>query len=583
MKWTENTWEILRLFLYGIAVYTWLTVLSPLSTTDTRYSVYLLIAVVSLLCACDYCRVDAVMEKKQRMVLRFFSVMFALAVLLANYTLFEPLRVLENVFDGVCVFVGGCFVSYPILSFMVRRLPLAVQGKERKQCKTVFFAAFLSITAIDMVYLFCVLYPGVLTTDSYTTMRQLLGLVPYDNTMPIWHTFTVKVFVEAGLAVFGDMNAAVTVFHCAQILFLAAVFGFAIVTLYQIGVPESVLIGIYGMFAWMPYNIVYSVTLWKDIPFGAAALLFITAFYRILNQVGKSKLWNYIAFVLGILGFSLWRTNGWYAFAVVTLVMTFLLRKSHKGLLLLMAALLLLGWIMIGPLLDILNVEETNFVEAFAVPMQQVARVIYNERDLTQQETELLSVIFRMDKVRELYDPKTVDPVKFETFRYGKVDYILEHPWEYLSVYIQLGLRYPGDYLKAWIDETKGYWNGGYSFWTFTLKMGKNELGIFQTQGDNLIASLYRAWFRYVAKLEILQFTDSIGLYSWALTACCLVNVLKKRKEFLLTVPCLVLIVGLCLGTPVFAEFRYAYPMILSTPFILAVTFFKKETQNLSV
>ena len=51
---------------------------------------------------------------------------------------------------------------------------------------------------------------------------------------------------------------------------------------------------------------------------------------------------------------------------------------------------------------------------------------------------------------------------------------------------------------------------------------------------------------------------------------------LKKRKEFLLAIPILVLVVGLWLGTPVYAEFRYAYPVILTLPFLLAVTCYRQ-------
>ena len=74
---------------------------------------------------------------------------------------------------------------------------------------------------------------------------------------------------------------------------------------------------------------------------------------------------------------------------------------------------------------------------------------------------------------------------------------------------------------------------------------------------------------------EILQCLVSIGLHVWTLAACAIVNGLKKREEGLMTVPILVLIAGLWLGTPVFAEFRYAYPMILTMPVILAATVFE--------
>jgi len=249
-----------------------------------------------------------------------------------------------------------------------------------------------------------------------------------------------------------------------------------------------------------------------------------------------------------------------------------------------MTAVLIVAWIMINPLLALLGVEGTNLVEAFAVPMQQVARVISEGRELTPEETHLLGEVFWLEKVPELYDPLTVDPIKFETFRYDQVPQIRANAGEYLRLYLSLGLRYPGDYLKAWIDETKGYWNGGYFFWIYTKQMGENPYGIMSTAGDNLVARLFAAAFRYLEKPAFLQPLTSIGLHVWALITCTLVNAWKKREEFLLGIPLVVLVAGLWLGTPVYSEFRYAYPIILSMPLILGVTVFgmnsPKETEN---
>lgn len=55
---------------------------------------------------------------------------------------------------------------------------------------------------------------------------------------------------------------------------------------------------------------------------------------------------------------------------------------------------------------------------------------------------------------------------------------------------------------------------------------------------------------------------------------CCFVCAAGKRKEFLLTIPVIVLLVGLWLGTPIYAEFRYAYPMFTSCPVILCAAVF---------
>ena len=564
---------ILRAFF----LYIWLTVLAELSVTDTYYSVYLLCAVLGVFCLYDNYKTGRCCEGKQKWAFRIFSAVFSASVVFANYELFEPLSVLQNVFEAGCCLAGGYFLGEAVLVYFLDRLPFVTGIDGRKYPKAVFLTVFGTIAFIDLLYLFFDAYPGILTVDSVSTIKQVMHDSSYNNTMPFWHTMTVQLFVRPVLALTGDICAAVACFHVAQILFMAACFAYVMMTLHQMDVPVWFLAGVYAVYAFQPHNIVYSVTLWKDIPFAGAAVLFITALYRLLKGIGKSRFLNYLVFVIGALGFSLWRTNGWYAFLVTVLLMVILMGKRQKKLILLMTIVLVVSWLLINPVLTLLGVKATNMVEAFAVPMQQVARVVSEGRELTDRENELLSEIFWMDKVPDYYDPLTVDPIKFETFRYDQVPHILEHKGDYLKLYVSLGLKYPGDYLKAWIDETKGYWNGGYFFWIYTKQMDANPYGIVNTVEGNLIQKLFAAVFRYLEKPAFLQPLVSIGLHVWALVTCTLVNALKKREEFLLGIPLLVLVAGLWLGTPVYSEFRYAYPIILSMPMILAATVFGKK------
>ena len=560
-------------FVQAFFVYTWL---SNLAKTDSFYSVYMLCAIVGLCCIYDNGKTQPEFSNSTRIWVAVFSALFSLAPILANYFLFEPVTALISLLNLGCCFLGGFLIGSNILLCLLNRLPLAADDYLRKHPVRVFLFTFLTISAIDLLYLLFAAYPGILTTDSISTMDQIVSGT-YNNTMPFWHTMTVKLFYKIGYAIFGEVNAAVAFFQGVQILFLATCFAYALMTLYQVGVPQWCLAVIYGLYAFLPYNIVYSATMWKDVLFGGAVLLFVTALYRILRDIGTSRVRSYVVFALGAIGLSLWRTNGWYAFLVTTVVMLILLRKHYKTLLLIMCVVLVLCWILINPLLSAINVSGTDMVEAYAVPFQQVSRVIANNRELTEEETALLSEAFWLDRVQELYTPETVDPVKFEAFRHDNRDYVEKHLWDYAKLYVRLGLRYPGDYLKAWIDETKGYWNGGYAFWIYTKGVDTNDLGIVSSGGGNAVSSLFGALFRYLEKPVIFQSLYSIGLYVWILLGCCLLNIWRKRKEFLLTIPVIVLVVGLWLGTPVYAEFRYAYPLFLTIPVILAATLFSAE------
>ena len=552
------------------AIFAWLTVLVG---TDAYYSVYLLCGSFGMICLWNH------RPGHWGSAQCIGGLLFSLAVAAANYPLYTPLSVLEKLFDLALLLVGGFVVGVQVLTWMADRLPLDSAPGVRRNPGRVFAFCFAMVASINLCYLFFCRYPGIMTTDSFATMEQLLGLQAYDNVMPFWHTVTVELFVDLGMALFGDLHAAVALYHGVQALFLAACIAYVMVTLYQMRVPLPWMAAVFAVYALAPHNIAYSVTLWKDVPFAGAAVLLVTALYRLLKDIGRCPWRNKLAFTVGAFGFCLWRTNGWYAFAATTVVMAVFLYREHKGLLAAMAAISLASWLLIGPVLTLWGVGETNFTEAFAVPMQQLARVIWQERPLSPEDTELLSQAFWLDRVRELYDPHNVDPVKYFTFRADNLPYILENKLAYAQLYLRLALRYPADFFESWVEQTKGYWNGGYLYYTYTQVLGENTLGLVQTPGQGMIARLFAALFRYVDKLEILQWMTSIGLHTWALGACAVTMAARKRREFVVTLPILVLILGLWLGTPVYAEFRYAYPMILSMPMILTATLYDERTQ----
>lgn len=553
----------------ALLIYVWLTDLSALAGTDTYYSVYLLLGVAALLCLWDNRK-----GGKSRPALWCLAGLFSVAVVLGNHEIYEPAS-LQNRLNIVMDLLGGFCVGYQILFCMLRRLPLRRDAGERKHPQWVFWGVFAAVALIDLGFLLA-RYPGILTRDSITTVSQVV-FGSYDNTMPYYHTRLVGLFVKLGLALSGDINVGVALFHGFQIGLLAGAFAYTVTTLYQIGVPKWMLGLVFFVYALLPYNIVYSVTLWKDVPFGASALLLAVAFYRLVKNVAGK--WDYAAFALGAVGMALMRTNGWAALLIAAVLLAVVLRKQNRLLVKVLLAVLVLSWVMIGPVLKSMNVPGTDPVEAFAVPMQQIARVVANGRELTQEQQELLGEIFLMDKLGEAYDPQTVDPVKYETFRYDQVDYIRQNAGKYVRLYLSLGLRYPGDYLKAWIDETRGYWNGGYAYWIYTLQTEENILGIIQPEGANLLARLYGAWFRFAEKPTALQPLYSIGLQVWILIACCVLCALQGRKQWLIAVPTLVLTLGLWLGTPVYAEFRYAYPMMLCAPLVLMTTLFESKEE----
>ena len=568
---------IFRILFPAFLIYAWLT---NLWKTDSYYSVYVLCALAGFMAAMDNAGRDTRVSGRNCVWIAVCSSLFSLSVVLANYRLFEPITALLSMVNAGITFCGGFALCWNVLSCLAERLPVRFSPRD---CPThparVFLCVFLATVLVDSAFLFFAQYPGVVSVDSVSTIRQVMES-DYDNIMPFWHTVSFGALFKLGYLLFRDYSAAVAFFHFMQILFMAACFAFAVTTLYQAGVPKLCVFLVSLVYVFSYYNIIYSVTLWKDVPFGGAVLLFVTALYRLIRRVGKSRRLNYFVMIAGAAGLSLLRTNGWYAFLVTTLIIWIVLRKRERILITAMLAVLLLCWVLLNPVLSVLGANEMNYVEALAVPFQQIARVIAEGRSLTQEEETLLSQAFSLDKVKEVYTPETVDPVKFEAFKYDNLPAIKERLADYVRLYVRLGMRYPGDYFRAWVEETKGYWNGGYEFWVYNDYVMDNDYGISGGSNQNAVSSGFRGLFRYQEKLTILQPLVSVGLCVWVIIACCVLNALKQRREFVLSIPVIVLAVGLWVGTPACTTFRYAYPMILVMPVILLITAFDAEKND---
>ena len=211
------------------------------------------------------------------------------------------------------------------------------------------------------------------------------------------------------------------------------------------------------------------------------------------------------------------------------------------------------------------------------MPLQQVSRVIADGCELTEEEAALISQVLDIEEVPELYTNWLSDPIKVE-FRSNNTPYFEEHVGEYVRLWIKLGMRYPGEYVKAWVDQTKGYWNGGYGYGMYSETVTENPYGVQKASNGNIIATLFRLYFGLSRHVIFFEPLHSIGLHVWITALCCLFNAMRRRKEWILSVPLLVIVLGLCLGTPVYASFRYAYPVFVCLPFILGITMYSSKS-----
>lgn len=562
--------------------------LSNLASTDSYISVYAVIAFSSFYAVIQNDNFS--FSRKEHSILFISSFFFSVLVLIANYPVFTRVRdlayiqastnLLVNVLNSFFSFIGGFVVAYSLLCFLYGKIQcgnlVVCRSSDTKTYLIFVILCFLAILSINLIHLFLVEYPGNVTEDPFTQIGEMVS-GQYSNFNTFWHTMFFKQILTVGYAVFGDINAAMAFYCFVQSVVMAAAFTLCMSTLYLIGIPIFYLVFSFLIYSIMPYNIALSITIWKDVLFSAGALFLICSVYRIVYNLGRWKAFNYISLVFGCILFGLSRNIGWYVFLISLPVLAFVLRKNLKLVIALLSAFIFC-WLLTNPVLSVLNISGDDYTESLSVPLQQVSRVIADGCELTEEETALISQVLDIEEVPQLYTNWLSDPIKVE-FRSNNTAYFEENVGEYVKLWINLGLRYPSEYLKAWVDQTKGYWNGGYGYGMYSETVTDNPYGVEKLPCNNIIAKLFRLYFGLSRHVIFFEPLHSIGLHVWITGLCCLFNLMQKRREWVLCVPLSVIVIGLCLGTPVYASFRYAYPVFVCLPFILGITLYRFEDE----
>lgn len=560
-----------------------------LATTDAYISIYSIVAFVAFFSVIQ-CG-DVTENKKNHILFLFIAILFSILTLLANYPIFTQIRDLEriqastnmmvNAINTCFSFLGGIIVGYSVITFLWMKLQSFSKSVQRSSFdkRYLLFVAFsfVTILSINLIHLFFVEFPGNVTEDPFSQISEMVS-GHYSNFNTFWHTMFMQGILSIGYSIFGNVNAAVAVYCVVQSLIVTASFVFCLSTLYLAGVPAIYLICAFLIYGILPYNIALSITIWKDVLFAAGCLFMICAIFRMFYGFGRYKWINYIGLIVGSIFFALSRNNGWYVYFVTLLISLWPLRKDKK-ILAVLVPVFTVCWFMTNPLLSLLHVSGNDYTEALSVPLQQVSRVIVDGCELTEEETTLISQVLDIDEVPELYTNWLSDPIKVE-FRSNNTTYFEAHIGDYVKLWVKLGLRYPGEYVKAWVDQTKGYWNGGYGYGMYSETVTDNPYGVQKASNGNIIATLFRLYFGLSRHIVFFEPLHSIGLHVWITALCCLFNAMLRRKEWVLSVPLLVIVLGLCLGTPVYASFRYAYPVFVCVPFILGITMYRYTSKK---
>lgn len=425
-------------------------------------------------------------------------------------------------------------------------------------------------------------YPGIMTPDSINQFEQVLGLIPYSNHHPLVHTLMIKFFYHLGLVFTSNMIIAISFYTFFQMCFMAFSVSYLIKTLKLFQVRPLVCFVITLFYALVPYHAVYVVTIWKDILFAGFVLLFGCSMLR-LSQ--KTKAATFALFILSGIMLCLMRSNGWYGFLFSLPFLLYHYRAKTKMFFFALTGILFTAFLVKYPIMNSLHVIQPDLVESLAIPTQQVAAVICHDRELTEEQLQLIENVVDLTYIKELYNPYYADNIK-ELVRAGDQTYLAAHKKEFFSLYLTLGLAYPGDYLNAYINQTYGYWYPD-SFYTVAEVEGisATPLGISHTPliGGPIVIKTKEIAIKLGSMLPMYSLLWSMGVAFWFFIFC-VGNVIirNEKRKLIYFLPSFALYLTVLIATPVATEFRYVYFMIFSLPFygMTALMTFPSEKED---
>ena len=218
------------------------------------------------------------------------------------------------------------------------------------------------------------------------------------------------------------------------------------------------------------------------------------------------------------------------------------------------------------------HVIQPDLIESLSIPTQQIAAVLCNDRELSEEQLSLIENVVDLTYIKDLYNPTFADNMK-ELVRAGNQSYLSAHKKEFLKLWIALGLAYPGDYLQAYIDQTYGYWYPD-SFYLVAEAEGVSGTGLGVSHTPLIRGPLVVKGKEIAVKmgsmLPIYSLLWSMGVIFWILIFCIGNAFVRKEKAKLIYyLPSLSLYLTVMIATPVATEFRYVYFMVFSLPLYL--------------
>lgn len=361
-----------------------------------------------------------------------------------------------------------------------RTLPKSIQmsssqtGKQPVSCvakknvvtidKKILILCVILLELMWLPYLFAY-WPGFIFGDSVSSISQALGFEQWTNHHPALYTAFISCCLHLGELLGVGNTGGCAIYSITQMTFMAFTFSYManwITSRGHLSSFWSIAIAIAsGM---TPYIATYSIAMWKD-PFFSCGIVLLTLFladrfiFKEEIKASKVRLFS-LAAILALICFS--RNNGVYivlatwAALGITLLARGRKRKIclfDKSIMLIGAAVVVVYYIITGPVYAAVGVNQASKAEGLGVPLNQMARVVAYQGDMSESDRAYMNKLLPIDLYETTYRPCCTDLLKWDrAFNASALDDSFMKHW------LSMGVKNPRAYFDAWSLQTCGFW-----------------------------------------------------------------------------------------------------------------------------
>ena len=328
------------------------------------------------------------------------------------------------------------------------------QGEKRWNT---FSGWFLPSALIFVMYLpvFLAVYPGFFVYDAQDELMQVVTR-SFSTHHPLVHVLMLGGIIQLVHKLTGSYNAGIACYTVFQMLVMAGIFGWCIRKLEKWGVGKGYRILTTLYFGLCPVLVMFSLCSAKDGLFAGMLLIMtilLTELFKAPEEFWKQK-GKLLLLLAASLGMMLLRHNGFYAFAVFSVLTVIYLKKDRKKAALYFGGILATYLVVSAGLTGILRADASENQEMLTVPISQMARVYQNRKEeLPPEEKELLYQYLPQEAL-EHYTPKVSDGVKVH---FNNQAYEADRG-SFLKLWLKWGTENPFTYLNAWFMTSYGFW-----------------------------------------------------------------------------------------------------------------------------